>query len=406
MPLPCDLPTIPNGGPRKWSMTRNRRGYRTYSITHRVAIDRDTMGPLTALEVTPGLPEPGSVWDEGGIADEWAYFTQEATVEQVGQEENNLFFDVTQVATSDPTGECPEDVKEDPLAINDRIKIESTDLRKEAIFDRDGNLIVNSAFEQYRGSQVEFDDSKLRVVIEQNAAHLDLDLIDSLMHHTNDAPLWGFDIGCVKLSKLEAEPKYYTNCAKYYLRRFTFDIDSEGFTRYLLDEGTKVLHGRWDQNLGTGCTLSLTVSPTGGITAAAIGFTGGTGYPPSCIVPLRVGSGGTDGIVLAETNSAGEVTSIVRIHYAGNGYTAGAAVTTQRGYWVLLRINRTGEVPIYTNPQHFDRPGDIKGQNTRYILDGKGLPIAEEADAGEIAVDYYFSGNLLLLGIPLSLEIP
>lgn len=400
-----DLPRIvSSGGQTKWKMVRDKKGYRTYSITHRVEVDRTAHGPLSALEGTAGLPEPGASWSEPDIIDEFAYFTQEATVEQVGNEAGNCFFDITQTATSNPSDFCSEEFKDDPLAIADRVKIESVERQKEATFNRDGDAITNSAYEQYRGSVVEFDDHKIRVVIEQNAAELELDLIDSLMNTVNDAPLWDFDAGCVKFSRFETEPKYHTDCQKYWLRRMTFDVDTETFTRTLLDEGTKVLHGRWDQLKGTGCIVTLSaVTGTGGITAVAI-MAGGSGYPKSCIVPLKVGSGGTGGIVLVETNSSGVVTSFVRVQFAGTGYTNGDASTTQRGYWVLTRFNGTGEAPIHTNPQHFDRPGEIRGQNTRFILDGKGMPISNDEDPGEISVDYYPESNLLLLGIPLSLE--
>ncbi len=400
--FPCALPMIVSGGVRRWSLFRDKRGYRTYTITHRVQVDRDSQGPLSALEGAVGLPEPGSQWSEPDLFDEWAYFTQEAKVEPVGREGELEFFDITQTATSDPSDECAEDLKEDPLAIADRVRVESVDYQKEAVFDKFDDAIVNSAWEQYRGPQVEFDASRVRVVIEQNAGALELDLIMSLMHHTNDAVMWGgMDINTIKLSGFSAEPKYHTNCDKYWLRRFIFDIDPNGWNRKLLDEGTKVLHGRWDQKEGTGATVTITVDGGGILTAAFLA--GGSGYPASCIVPLKVNNG-VGGIVLAETNAAGEVVSINRIHMEGSGYTAGDKSTTQRGHWVLLRINATGDVPVHTNPQHFDRPGDMKGQNTRFILDTKGMPIAEDEDAGEIEVEYYEQSNLLLLGIPLALD--
>lgn len=401
----CALPNIPNVGARRWSMTRDRKGYRRYEVVHRVQVDRDVHGPLSVIELTPGLPEPGSRWYEPDIEDTWAFFTQELKVDPVGRESNNNFYDVTQYATNDPTDECAEELKDDPLSINDRIRVESINYQREQIFDANGDAIINSAWEQYRGPQVEFDDNRIQVVIEQNAGNLELDLIDSLMHHVNDQVMWGFAIGTIRLTSFSADPKYHTNCDKYWLRRFTFEVDTNTHVRTLLDEGTKVLHGRWDQNKGTGCILDLVVT-AGVLTNATINTTG-SGYPPSCIVPLRLNTG--TAIVLVETNSAGTPIAVVRIHKAGatGFYTNGAAAsTTQRGYWVLLRINGNGEAPDPNNPQHFDRPGDIKGVNARWILDGKGMPIAEDEDPGEIEVEHYPTGNLLLLGIPLGLESP
>lgn len=406
----CTLPRVINDGPRAWSMTRNRRGHRTYEITYRIAVDRTDSGPLTALEFTPGLPEVGSQWDEGGVIDEWAFFTQEAKVVQADRESDNQYFDVTMIATSEPDDYCPEENKEDPLAVAPRIRIESVDYQREGVFDSNGDPIVNSAFEQFRGAQVEFDHKRYRVIIEQNVAHLEFDLVDSLMNNLNDLQLWGFPAGSVKFSRVEAQPLYYTNCQQYYLRRLMFDIDGNGFTRRLLDEGTKALHGRWDQSTGAGATVTITVGTNGEVTGVT-GFAGGSGYPRSCIVPLKISPGGglftgTYSTILVETNSFGVVTAFIRIHIAGTGYTAGLKSTIQRGNWVLLRLNGNGDVPDPDNPQHFDRMGDIKAQNARFILDGKGIPINDMEDAGEIAIDYYASGNLYLLGIPDDLEIP
>ncbi len=401
--MACELPQIVNDGQRSWSMSTSRKGYRTYKITYRVQVDRGVQGPCSASQC-PGLPEPGSIWQEPDIIDPWAYFTQEVEIVQVGGTATGDMFDLTFTATTEPVDECPQVVKDDPLTIPDRIHTESVDAKEEMVYDADDLIVANSAWEQYRGPQVERDTNKIRVIVEQNAANLELDLIDSLMHHTNDAALWGFNEGCVKLAKFEEDPKYTVACSKYYLRRFTFDIDRNGWLRNLLDEGTKVLHGRWDQAKGTGCTLTLTT--TGGIITSATISAPGTGYPASSIVPLKVTTGGTKGIVLVETNSTGAVIGYIRVHMGGTGYSNGASNTSQRGYWVLLRINGTGEVPIDTNPQHFDRPGDIKGQNTRFILDGKGMPIADDEDGGNNIFTPYASGNLLLLGIPLSLETP
>ncbi len=401
--MACALPQIVNNGPRAWSMSRSRKGYRTYKIIYRVQVDRGVQGPASALDC-PGLPEPGSIWQEPDLIDPYAYFTQEVDVTQVSGTATGDMFDLTFTATTEPVEECPETIKDDPLLVPDRIHVESVDAKEEMVYDSNDDPVINSAWEQYRGSQVERDTNKIRVIVEQNAANLELDLIDSLMHHTNDASLWGFNEGCVKLSKFEEDPKYTVACSKYYLRRFTFDIDRNGWLRNLLDEGTKVLHGRWDQAKGTGCTLTLTT--TGGIITSATISAPGTGYPASAIVPLKATTGGTKGIVLVETNSTGAVIGYIRVHMGGIGYSNGASATSQRGYWVLLRINGTGEVPIQTNPQHFDRPGDIKGQNTRFILDGKGMPISDNEDGGTNIYVPYAEGNLLLLGIPLSLETP
>lgn len=335
---PCDLPAIINeGGARRWSLKRDEEGHRTYNVTHRVKVDRTIHGPLAALELTPGLPEPGSIFIDGIIEDDWAFFTQEADVVQAGRESNNEWFDITQYATTKPTRDCVTDGREDPLAVPDRVRIESINYQREGTHDRFGNPIVNSAWEQIRGPQVEFDGHRLRVVIEQNSALLEIALIESLMHVVNDAAMWGFDPRKIKLSAFEAEPKYHSNCDKYWLRRFTFDISND-FDRCILDEGTKVLRGAWDRN------------------------------PQSS----------TYGQYIVATSNP---------------------------------LNPFSVDPDPNNPGDFIRYKDWNNENTRVILNGRGVPwdptglTTGTADdtAGEICIEYYDQGNLLLLGIPLDL---
>ena len=102
---PCVEPRIVNDGQRAWSMKQNRNGYRTYTITHRVAVERGTHGPASAL-YAPGLPEPGSIWTEPDLVDAWSFFTQEVDVTQVGDTAKSQHFDVTQYATNEPASEC------------------------------------------------------------------------------------------------------------------------------------------------------------------------------------------------------------------------------------------------------------------------------------------------------------
>lgn len=248
----CELPFIPNApdsntpAPRAWSLVRDKDGHRTYKITNRVAVERGSQGPLAALNC-PGLPEPGSIWDFNDTIDDWAYFTQEAEVVQVGSEAGNCYFDVTQYATTKPSPDCPTDFRNDPLTFPPRIDIESINYNNEKVFDRFGNPIRNSAWEQYRGPLTEYDAHRLRVTIEQNVADLELDLANILLNCLNDSPMWDFPARQVKFSAFSAKKQFNVDCDIYWTKRFTFDIATD-FDRCYLDEGTKVLRGAWDTN--------------------------------------------------------------------------------------------------------------------------------------------------------------
>lgn len=231
-------------------MTRDREGHRDYRITHRVEVDPSFHGPHAALTLTPGLPIPGNVWEEGEADDEWAFFTREAEVVQVGRGEDNKYFDVTHIATTRPTVNCATEDRTDPLTFPDRVEVYTVNYTKEGVYNRTGGAITNSAFEQMRGPQVEYDAHRLQIVVEQNVASMELELIDSLMHTLNQNAIWGFDPRTVKLSSARVDPKYHVNCNKYFLRRLTFDV-SRDFDKCLLDEGTKALRGKYDKVVGS-----------------------------------------------------------------------------------------------------------------------------------------------------------
>lgn len=84
------------------------------------------------------------------------------------------------------------------------------------------------------------------------------------------------------------------------------------------------------------------------------------------------------------------------------------------GAWQLLPINDSP--PNFLNPQHFCRFKDRKGENCRVILDGAGLPAGVNVTVGtgsgtgaigapgNIHVEKYGESNLLLLGIPASID--
>jgi hypothetical protein len=110
--------------------------------------------------------------------------------------------------------------------------------------------VTNSAHEQLRGSQVEFDKGRLQIKIKQNVADLQLPMLRAMYDTVNAFPLWGMPPRCVKLSDAPWEKKYYGQCYAYYQRTLTFDVRRETFDKDLLDEGTKVLKGHWNKTGG------------------------------------------------------------------------------------------------------------------------------------------------------------
>lgn len=244
---PCDLPRMHNTGKRDRRLSTDIEGFRTYKEVYRVEVDPSLHGPFAARFATPGLPDVGSGYDDGEFLDPFVYYTNECEVRPAAREGHLHFYDVELTATNRPTKDCVTAGREDPLTYPDRVEIRTINYNKEATHDRFDVPITNSAFEQYRGPVVEFDAHRLQIIIEQNVSNIELDTINELMHTLNDEPLWGFPDRTVKLSNVEVSPRYHVDCEKYYHRRLTFDVAND-FDRCVLDEGTKVLRGKWDKN--------------------------------------------------------------------------------------------------------------------------------------------------------------
>lgn len=236
-------------GQRSWSMTRDEQGHREYKLVYLVRC-APTDGPATALQAS-GLPQPGDAWLVDGDSDPWAFCKQNATVTPLVTKEPNKHFEVEFTYSSKPDlRHCKDQQVDDPLLQPQKVSGGIIKYQEEATHDRFGAPINNSAHEMIHGPQVEFDTNRPYVRIEQNVPDLQLGLVSSMIDTVNDAPLWGLAARCIKLSSFSWEVKYYGACSKYYTRTFEFDVRYETFDRDVLDEGTKVLNGYWDDVSG------------------------------------------------------------------------------------------------------------------------------------------------------------
>jgi hypothetical protein len=251
------------GGRIIWEGERDSEGHRTWTLVSRVEVtDPGDDGPYTALKC-PGLPLPGAQWFFGNDLDVWAFCTARAKVKQVdGEGDPTTAFDVEQEFSTKPPerSRCQDQEVEDPLLEPPQISGSFIKDKKEATHDRFGVPILTSSHEMIRGPQLEFDENRWQVKIVQNVAVLDLPTVSQMKDSVNSATLWGVPRRCIKLSDFSWERKFYGFCDVYYVRTFTFEIHvalnavtggySSGFDRYLIDEGTKVLHGHWVTSTG------------------------------------------------------------------------------------------------------------------------------------------------------------
>lgn len=245
---------MPVRGPVKVTLTRDAERRRVYEVTYLVKAGDKDDGPGQVL-LTPGLPVPGGFYQLGNDADLWAFCTFKNKVErwQPKDGEADYWWAVTFEFSTVPTKTCSESQFDDPLLEPARVRGTFVRRTKEATQDRFGNPLVTSSWEQLRGAQVEFYDSTPQIVIEQNVALLNYPLLTSFRNCVNDSVLWGFPPRCVLLSDIQWEQAWYGTCLYYYKRTLTFDVLFETHDRYVLDEGTMALRGKWDK---------VTTSPT------------------------------------------------------------------------------------------------------------------------------------------------
>jgi hypothetical protein len=387
---------VTNGGPRSWRLERDVNGYRDYVIKFRVKVDT-TQGPHCALYQTPGLPLPGSSWAFDQDSDQWAYCTQEAKVEPVVKEGlPNTDFDIEQRFSTKPAILCQDDTGgfDDPLLRADIISGKFVKYTEEYVEDRFGNKIINSAYEQFRGPQVEFDRNRIQVRVKQNVALLDLPTLAGLIDCVNEFPMWGFDERTVKFSGAEWEKHYHTDCTVYYTRILEFDINTKTFDRDLLDEGTKALPGHWDNSTGTyvidlAAAVTYQADRTTGFNVITVSGGGGTKIAVGQIVQ---GVGIPTGTTVLSV-------SLPNVALSNDATSSGTDPV------------RFGVTADPNNPQHFVRFKDRNSENTRVILNGHGKPWdpagattgTDDDVAGKIHVEAYPSVDFSTLGLPGSL---
>lgn len=230
-------------GPRSWSMTRDADWNRIYKLVYRVQCDR-LDGPATVL-ACPGLPQVGEPWLIDNDADLWAWCRPEVTITPVVTGKPNESFDCEFTFSSKPLSRCNDTPVEDPLLEPQRISGSNSRFQEEATHDRWNFPILNSAYEPIRGPKNEWDADRMGVIIEQNVALLQPDLLKAMNNKVNDRVLWGMPRRTIKCTVRGWERKYYGQCFAYYVRHLEFEIRDEGFDRSLLDEGNKVLNGKW-----------------------------------------------------------------------------------------------------------------------------------------------------------------
>ena len=231
-----------------WGLTRDDDGNRTYNLRWLVEGSVGD-GPLTILGAS-GLASIGSTWGYGGDSDAWAFCHPESRVSPVLKKEPGKFWFVDQTFTTKPLRRCQSSSIENPLLEPARLGGSFVRNKREATQDRDGKALKNSSHETYRGAVTEVDDSNHTVRVGLNVLTMNLPLYTQYAHCLNDATLWGMSAETIKYSYFSWVRKLYGTCTYYYSLDMDFEVNYNGWTRSILDEGTRYLApGGTDTNI-------------------------------------------------------------------------------------------------------------------------------------------------------------
>lgn len=227
----------------KWGpLDVNDEGHRSYELTSRILCTSHLDGPATVLQ-TAGLPAVGSTWNVGGDVDNYAYCTPYAKVysQQEGDGERSIHWFVDQRFTTRPMFRCNTATIENPLNEPAQIRGGFAPYREEAIYDRNGDLLLSSSLERMTGPEVEIEKGRPIVNICFNVATLPLTTFTEMMATgaVNDSTLWGCPARTVRLAEVTWERLLYGVCTYYYRITYAFEIKFDGWNRFIIDQGTR-----------------------------------------------------------------------------------------------------------------------------------------------------------------------
>lgn len=222
-----------------WVGDRDEEGHRNYMAAWLVR-SAYSDGPAAAMTAA-GLPALGSAWTIGTDVDLWAFCHPAWRATPEYQRERGEYWVVQTPFTTRPLRRCQNAAIEDPMMEPPDISGGFANFSRKKEIDRFGKPIMSSSHQPILG--LEFDDGNPTVQIEMNTLLLGLEDFTEVMHHVNDAPMWGLQERMVKLSNVTWQRLLYGTCSYYFRRRFDFEINFETFDRNVSDRGTRCLMG-------------------------------------------------------------------------------------------------------------------------------------------------------------------
>lgn len=253
---------------------------RTYQRFFQVISDDISTGNLTVATGT-GLPELGETFAYQGDTDTGVYCS-ELDVDGPDREGTRKKWYVTASYTSQPHQQSGS-VGLDPLDEPAQISGSFSKLTRLAEFDKDGELLLNTAFERFR---VEVDDSRINLVIRKNFSSVDFSTWADYRDAVNTDTFWYLGARKWKVENISPELARRGNGSIYFPVTMEFSCNpetwdyvgiSEGYYR-LLGPGRTVILDQDGQPLNAPVPLDVNGAPVdAGV--STIGTSSGQIYP-------------------------------------------------------------------------------------------------------------------------------
>lgn len=225
-----------------WGLQRTPENGREYGITWLLRTTNPDDGPSTVM-LCPDLPQVGDIWEFGTESDPWAFCRPDWTIDCIGKGEPGIYWTVSQTFSTRPLRRCQDFQFDNPLLEPPDISGTFNREMLEIIKNNDGSIPKTSSHDRITGDIMKFDNGKPTISISFNDSTLGMDKFTEFQDTVNDAPLWGFEKRCVKLSNTTWKRNIYGMCTYYWTKTHEFEIDVKTFDREYLDIGTCCLMG-------------------------------------------------------------------------------------------------------------------------------------------------------------------
>lgn len=230
---------IIGNSPYDWSMSEDEEGHRDYQVFWEVKTDGPAYGPDYAL-FCAGLPTPGASLSIGSTTDPWAFYQRKGTAKLKDRNKHRSIWLVQTDFSTRPVRRCETGKFDNPLLEPHKVRGNGDSFQREAIVDKDGHALLNSAGQRFKGPTVQIEDGWNTLEVEQNVSWINVTALGSYRYATNNATFWGCAARTLKVKSLTWQRILYGTCFYYFSVTTTFQINPDKWDLHLLDEGDMV----------------------------------------------------------------------------------------------------------------------------------------------------------------------